>query len=470
MTATPALEALEQPLRLNDRRMERVVQVLREAGARSVLDLGCGAGRLIRELLGERQFERIVGVDASTRDLEMAHDRLRLDRLPERQRERVTLLQGALTYRDKRLAGFDAAAVVRGVEHIDPPLLDAAGGLSGRRGEDDRADDAERRIQRPLRALHAGAAPQRSSLQWTRAEFEAWAGAVAERFGSRAFRGHRLRPGPRTATQKGGLHMQLKIPISRWSCHRHHRFGKSVARHFAPTEVLSSDRGRGWVSDDETDQNATKDAFGVLHFIAGKRLASRRLAVVDATNVRPEDRKHLIELARRYHALPVTIVIDIPEEVCIARNKERPDRQFGAQVVRNQVRLLHKSLRGLQREGFRQSSRCPPSRVEARRSSASRSTPTGASIMGRSTSSATCMAASTSCAASGAVGLYGERHRPGLEPSRVAASFSSAISWTVARNRRKCCNWSWTWSRPARRCACRGITSSACCGSSMAAT
>ena len=131
--------------------------------------------------------------------------------------------------------------------------------------------------------------------------------------------------------------------------------GKSsfTARHFAPTEVLSSDRCRGWVSDDETDQDATKDAFEILHFIAGKRLASRRLTVVDATNVRPEDRKLLVDLARRYHALPVTIVIDIPEDICIARNKDRPDRQFGAQVVRNQVRLLRRSLRGLQREGFR---------------------------------------------------------------------------------------------------------------------
>jgi len=131
--------------------------------------------------------------------------------------------------------------------------------------------------------------------------------------------------------------------------------GKSsfAARYFAPTEVLSSDRCRGWVSDDETDQGATKDAFEILHFIAGKRLAARRLTVVDATNVRPEDRKHLVELARRYHALPVAIVIDIPEETCIARNKDRPDRQFGAQVVRNQVRLLRRSLRGLQREGFR---------------------------------------------------------------------------------------------------------------------
>jgi protein phosphatase len=127
--------------------------------------------------------------------------------------------------------------------------------------------------------------------------------------------------------------------------------GKSTfaARHFAPTEVLSSDRCRGWVSDDDTDQDATKDAFDVLHFIAGKRLAARRLTVVDATNVRPEDRKLLVEVARKYHALPVAIVLDIPEEICIERNKARTDRQFGAQIVRNQVRLLRRSLRGLQR-------------------------------------------------------------------------------------------------------------------------
>jgi protein phosphatase len=131
--------------------------------------------------------------------------------------------------------------------------------------------------------------------------------------------------------------------------------GKSTfaARLFAPTEVLSSDRCRGWVSDDETEQGATKDAFEVLHFIAGKRLAGRRLTVIDATNLRPEDRKHLIALARQYHALPVAIALDLPEELCIGRNKDRADRQFGAQVVRNQIRLLRRSLRGLQREGFR---------------------------------------------------------------------------------------------------------------------
>jgi protein phosphatase len=131
--------------------------------------------------------------------------------------------------------------------------------------------------------------------------------------------------------------------------------GKSTfaGRHFLPTEVLSSDACRGLVSDDENDQTATKDAFELLHFIAAKRLAAGRLTVIDATNVRREDRKPLVQLARAYHVLPVAIVLNLPQKVAHARNRDRPDRRFGPHVVRNQTRELRRSLKGLQREGFR---------------------------------------------------------------------------------------------------------------------
>ena len=131
--------------------------------------------------------------------------------------------------------------------------------------------------------------------------------------------------------------------------------GKSTfaRRHFKPTEVLSSDYCRGLVADDENDQAATRPAFEVLHFIAGKRLADRRLTVVDATSVRPEDRKHLVGLARQYHVLPVAIVFNLPTKLCQERNENRPDRNFGAHVVRQQSQVLRRSLRGLKREGFR---------------------------------------------------------------------------------------------------------------------
>jgi protein phosphatase len=131
--------------------------------------------------------------------------------------------------------------------------------------------------------------------------------------------------------------------------------GKSsfARKHFKPTEVLSSDYCRGLVSDDENDQAATKDAFEVLHFIGAKRLAAARLTVVDATNVQEEARKPLVALAGEYHCLPVAIVFDLPEKICQERNRERPDRTFGPHVIRQQSQQLHKSLRRLQREGFR---------------------------------------------------------------------------------------------------------------------
>jgi protein phosphatase len=131
--------------------------------------------------------------------------------------------------------------------------------------------------------------------------------------------------------------------------------GKSTfaRKNFLATEVISSDFCRGLVSDDENDQAATKDAFEVLNFIAGKRLAAGRLTVIDATNVQPEARKELVNLAREYDVLPVAIVLDPPERVCVERNEQRSDRQFGSKVIARQRSQLKRGLRSLKREGFR---------------------------------------------------------------------------------------------------------------------
>ncbi|UAL71326.1 polynucleotide kinase-phosphatase [Streptomyces angustmyceticus] len=132
--------------------------------------------------------------------------------------------------------------------------------------------------------------------------------------------------------------------------------GKSTfaARHFRPTEVLSSDVCRGLVSDDENDQSASGDAFSVLHFIAAKRLAAGRLTVVDATNVQAEARAQLVRLAREHDVLPVAIVLDVPEQVCAARNAGRADRAgLPRRVIQRHQRELRRSLRHLEREGFR---------------------------------------------------------------------------------------------------------------------
>jgi protein phosphatase len=131
--------------------------------------------------------------------------------------------------------------------------------------------------------------------------------------------------------------------------------GKSTfaRQHFLPTEVISSDYCRALVSDDENSQAATNDAFEVLHFIAAKRLAAGKLTVIDATNVQPESRKTLLELARKYHCFLVAIVLDLTEKVCADRNQQRPDRNFGNHVIRRHIQNLKRSLKSLDREGFR---------------------------------------------------------------------------------------------------------------------
>jgi protein phosphatase len=131
--------------------------------------------------------------------------------------------------------------------------------------------------------------------------------------------------------------------------------GKSTfaARHFPPTAILNSDYYRGVVSDDPTDQSATKPAFEALHFLAGLRLRLGKLTVVDATSVKPQDRAPLVRLAREHDLLPVAVVLDLPVDLCIERNAARPGGAPGAHVVRHHVTNLRRGLHSLQREGFR---------------------------------------------------------------------------------------------------------------------
>ena len=131
--------------------------------------------------------------------------------------------------------------------------------------------------------------------------------------------------------------------------------GKSTfaRERFLPTEVLSADFFRALVADDENSLEATDDAFASLHFVAARRLARGLLTVVDATNVQPEARKPLVELAKRYHAQPVAIVFDLPQFLCEERAAVRTDRDLPSHVIPRQYRQLRRSLKGLKREGFR---------------------------------------------------------------------------------------------------------------------
>ena len=160
----------------------------------------------------------------------------------------------------------------------------------------------------------------------------------------------------RHADSNGGFHsMNIAIPeLCLVALIGASGSGKSTfaSRHFKPTEVASSDACRGMVADDANDQAATPDAFALLNFIAATRLRAGRLTVVDATSVQPAARKSLVGLAREHDCLPVAIVLNIPESICLARNKGRPDRTFGPRVVHRQAEQLRRSIRGLKREGF----------------------------------------------------------------------------------------------------------------------
>jgi 3' terminal RNA ribose 2'-O-methyltransferase Hen1 len=174
-------EAVEEPLRLNEKRHGAVLAALRASGAARVLDLGCGSGKLLRSLMDEPSFERIVGVDISYAALEIAKSRLRLDRLAPRQRERVELFQTALTYRDGRLAGFDAAAAVEVIEHLDEPRLRSFERVVFGHAKPRCVvvTTPNREYNAKFEGLPAGKFRHRDHrFEWTRAEFEAWAARV----------------------------------------------------------------------------------------------------------------------------------------------------------------------------------------------------------------------------------------------------------------------------------------------------
>jgi 3' terminal RNA ribose 2'-O-methyltransferase Hen1 len=178
--------AVEERVGLHEQRLGATVAVLKASGARRVLDLGCGEGRLLRRLLADPQFAEIVGVDVSVRALERARDRLELDRLPPARRERVTLLHGSLTYRDKRLAGFEAAAVVEVIEHLDPPRLAAFERVLFEAARPGTVVLTTPNLEYNPRfeGLPAGRLRHRDHrFEWTRAELRAWAEGVAGRFG-----------------------------------------------------------------------------------------------------------------------------------------------------------------------------------------------------------------------------------------------------------------------------------------------
>jgi 3' terminal RNA ribose 2'-O-methyltransferase Hen1 len=179
-----AEEAIERPLGLHEQRLRAVAAVLGGSGASRVLDLGCGAGKLIQDLLQGPVPQQVVGVDVSSRSLERAAEALKLDRPPAR--GRVELIQGSLTYRDRRLQGFGAAAVVEVIEHLDPGRLEAFESVLFEHARPGlivmTTPNAE------YNALFEGLAPGEMRhpdhrFEWTRAQFKDWAAAAAHRHG-----------------------------------------------------------------------------------------------------------------------------------------------------------------------------------------------------------------------------------------------------------------------------------------------
>jgi 3' terminal RNA ribose 2'-O-methyltransferase Hen1 len=179
-------ERLERPVGLHEQRLGTVVAVLKSSGARRVVDLGCGEGKLIQHLLKDAQFEEILGMDVSHRVLDTAEDRLNLERLPLKQRDRVKLIHGSLTYRDKRIANFDAATLVEVIEHLDAQRLSSLERVVFEAAKPKTVVVTTPNVEYNVRfdTLPAGTMRHKDHrFEWTRTEFERWATGVADRFG-----------------------------------------------------------------------------------------------------------------------------------------------------------------------------------------------------------------------------------------------------------------------------------------------
>ena len=185
----PALDdlevSLEKPLSLNEQRIKAVLAKLSETGAKSVVDLGCGEGKLLRDLIKDKSIERIAGMDVSIRSLEIAHKRIGLDRLPSRIKDKISLFHGSLMYKDKRFAGFDAAIVMEVVEHLDPPRLEAFEKVLFKHAKPKTIfiTTPNREYNATWDNLPEGALRHSDHrFEWTRKEFREWADSLAEQY------------------------------------------------------------------------------------------------------------------------------------------------------------------------------------------------------------------------------------------------------------------------------------------------
>ena len=237
------------------------------------------------------------------------------------------------------------AALVEVIEHLDPNRLEALEWVVFGCAQPSNVIITTPNVEYNVlfESMSAGQFRHRDHrFEWTRAEFESWAQSVASAHSYKVVFEPLGDVDPKLGAPSQLAHffpMTLTVPeLSLILLIGPSGAGKSTfaRRHFKPTEVVSSDVCRGIVSDDENDQAVSGEAFALLDHIVETRLKLGKLTVVDATNVDPIFRKRLVAIARRYHCLPAAIVFKIPDSVCHARNQERPDRNFGAHVIRRQ--------------------------------------------------------------------------------------------------------------------------------------